>query len=80
MLWAETKGCNCAEMEAFKTLLSLENSSDRYSGRLNINFGFVGHVSDRPLVEGDTLAEELDSDEGEQAAVSDILEKIKERS
>ena len=45
----------------------------QYKDNLKINLGLIGHVSDLPL-RGDTLADELKSDEGEQKAVKKIIE------
>lgn len=78
---ARVAECVCVEMELMETAGAINRARIRYRkspGKnygLNINFHFVGHVSDIPL-EGDTLADELDSDEGEQAAVTKIVESI----
>jgi hypothetical protein len=40
----------------------------------------VGYVSDRPLVAGDSIATELESDEGERAAVARIIEHVEEKA
>ncbi len=74
-------GCRCVEKEARETVESVNRAIRRYYGTLSIEFGFVGYVSDLPLYvhdngERDTLAEELESDEGEQKAVGLILEEI----
>ena len=69
-------GCSCVEMEARETVEAINSGRRRYNGKLDVHFGFVGYVSDLPL-QGDTLAEEMDSDKGEQDAVRMIVEKIK---
>lgn len=78
---ANNWGCTCVEMEVREIVESINKSRRRYFVTLNIDFGFVGHVSDVPLYvrdDGtrDTLAEELDSDKGEQEAVRLIVEEI----
>jgi hypothetical protein len=79
-LLEEARGldCICTEMEAREAVESINRARRRYIDTLLIDFGYVGYVSDRPLVPGDTLARELDSDEGEQAAVRRILAYMKE--
>jgi hypothetical protein len=72
---ARSNGCICAEMETFEVVSALNVARNRYRGRLNVEFGFVGYVSDNPLL-GDTLDIELDSDLGEQRAVQRILERM----
>lgn len=67
-------GCVCTEMEAREAAESINRARRRYTGTLTVSFGFAGHVSDRPLVPGDTLANELESDAGEERAVRAILE------
>ena len=67
--------CICVEMETKETTISINRARGRYRGQLDINFGFIGHVSDLPL-QGDTLADELDSEEGEQAAVKKIIKAV----
>ncbi len=72
---AKSQGCIGVEMEVREAVESINRARRRYQGRLHLRFGFVGYVSDLPL-KGDTLAEELDSDRGEQKAVEIILKDI----
>jgi len=74
---AKEQGCVCIDMELSESTKAINLARIRYEG-LKINFGVVGYVSDLPL-QGDTLADELDSDKGEQEAAETIIEKIKER-
>ena len=78
LLRAREAGCSIVEMEAFEAAQSINRARERYSDSLNVHFGYVGHVSDVPL-QGDTLAKELDSDEGEQRAVERIVQHIKDQ-
>ncbi|MFH1063539.1 MAG: hypothetical protein V1729_00495 [Candidatus Woesearchaeota archaeon] len=71
-------GCDGVEMEARDLASAIEQAQRRHYDNLTINFGFAGNISDLPL-EGDTLADELDSDKGEQAAVSRIVETVRRR-
>jgi hypothetical protein len=73
---AEEAGCSCVEMEAWESIESINRARRRYADTLSINFGFAGHLSDLPL-KGDTLADELESDKGEQDAVRTIVDKIR---
>ena len=75
LLKAKEFGCVCVEMETRESVESVNRARRRYHGSLDINFGFVGYVSDLPL-KNDTLADELDSDNGEQEAVSMIIERV----
>lgn len=74
--------CRIAEKEVRETVEAINKANRRYAGKVFCTFGFVGYVSDRPLFvdpitgERDTLADELDSDEGERAAVSKIISSI----
>jgi hypothetical protein len=72
---AKKQGCICVEMETRESVESVNRARRRYDRSLDINFGFVGYVSDLPL-QGDTLADEMDSDKGEQEAVHEILKNI----
>lgn len=78
LLAARQLGCVMVEMESSEALAAIEIASRRYHRHLDIEFGFVGHVSDLPL-QGDTLAKELDSDLGERRAVKKIIDHIKFR-
>ncbi len=69
---ARNLGCASVEMETREAVESINRARRRYRDHLSIRFGFVGYVSDCPL-KGDTLAEEMDSDKGEQEAVGRIL-------
>lgn len=71
--YAKLAGCVCVEMECKESLDAINNTREWYDHNLDIKFGFVGYVSDRPL-KGDTLADELEGDEGEQAAVKKALD------
>ncbi|MBI4453674.1 hypothetical protein HY636_03445 [Candidatus Woesearchaeota archaeon] len=71
---AKQRGCICIEMETRESVEAINQARRRYQ-QLKINFGFVGYVSDIPLI-GDTLEQELDSDKGEQDAVNVILDRI----
>lgn len=72
---ARDLGCVCTEMETRETVESINKARRRYSGKIGVEFGFVGYVSDLPL-RGDTLADELDSEKGEQESVRVILDNI----
>jgi hypothetical protein len=76
LLKAREQKCMCVEMETRESVTSVNRARDRYTDHLDVRFGFVGHVSDLPL-QGDTLADELDSDKGERDAVSKIIEAVK---
>jgi hypothetical protein len=72
------------EMELLHFMLAIIEAEATYSDYLNINVGFVYHVSDLPLKvrdngQRDTLADELDSDKGERETVKMILSNIKHR-
>lgn len=71
-------GCMCVEMETRETVDAINQGRRRYAGTLEFEFGFVGHVSDTPLnpSKGGTVEEELSSDEGEQAALEQIIAHI----
>src|SRR3989338_1481084 len=56
LLLAKELGCSCVEMETRETVEAINRARRRYEGKLNIHFGFVGHVSDVPL-RGATLGE-----------------------
>lgn len=79
---AKEMGCICVEMETRESVESINTAGNRYNNhkgqKLDIDFGFVGYVSDLPL-KGDTVADELDSDKGEQDALNEILNNIKLR-
>ena len=75
---ARELGCSCVEMETRQCAAQIEAARELYADTLDIYFGFVGFVSDLPL-QGDTLAHEMDSNKGEQAAIAKIVERIKER-
>lgn len=79
---AKKLGCVCVELETRESVESINTARNRYNNqkgpKLDINFGFVGYVSDLPL-KGDTVADELDSDKGEQAALKEILNKVRFR-
>ena len=78
LLLAKELGCSCVEMETRETVEAINRARRRYEGKLNIQFGFVGHVSDVPL-RGDTLATELSSHEGEERAVARIVDYLQRR-
>ena len=78
LLLAKELGCSCVEMETRETVEAINRARRRYEGKLNIHFGFVGHVSDVPL-RGDTLATELSSHEGEERAVARIVDYLQRR-
>jgi len=64
------------DMECFSLWLAAQNALLNYNEAIkNIDIGIALYVSDLPL-KGDTLAEELDSDKGEKAAVKQILKNI----
>ena len=71
---AKEKGCICIEMETRESVEAINQARRRYR-QLKINFGFVGYVSDIPLI-GDTLEQELESDKGEQDAVRVVFDRI----
>jgi hypothetical protein len=71
-------GCRAVEMESMWCAESINHASRVYQRNLTIHFGFVGHVSDLPLVPGDSLAKELETDDGEQRAVQKIVEHIQD--
>jgi hypothetical protein len=77
---AKDLGCVCVELETREAVESINTARNRYSNqkgpKMDVNFGFVGYVSDIPL-KGDTVADELDSDKGEQDALKEILNHIK---
>jgi hypothetical protein len=80
---ARVEGCSIVEMEMKRSYNAIDEALD-YEEFINVNFGFVGHVSDKPLHIGnggkrDTLAEELDSDLGERRALAKIIESIIKR-
>ena len=72
---AQRQGCISVDMEIREAVESVNKARRRYQ-HLDLRFGFAGYVSDLPL-QGDTLAEELTSDQGEQEAVKLIVEHIK---
>ncbi len=72
---ARGHGCMCVDMEIREAVESVNKARRRYD-HLKLRFGFAGYVSDMPL-KGDTLAEELKSDRGEQDAVRVIVEDVK---
>ena len=76
---AKELGCSCIEMETRESVEAINKARRRYHNHLEIDFGFVGHVSDSPL-QGDTLATELDSNLGEKAAAERIIAYISEKS
>lgn len=76
LLAAKDAKCTMVEMESSEAVAAIEIAQRRYHRHLEINFGFVGHVSDHPL-HGDNLAKELDSDLGEQRAVKRIIDHVK---
>jgi len=69
-------GCISIDMETRESVESVNRARRRYE-KLDINFGFMGYISDLPL-KGDTLADELDSDKGEQAAVAEIVKAVRQ--
>ncbi len=71
---AQERGCISVDMEMREAVESVNKARRRYD-HLSLQFGFAGYVSDMPL-QGDTLAEELKSDKGEQEAVRRILKHI----
>jgi len=73
---ARLYGCDCVEMELSELSSAINRARKRYFNSMNIRMGVIFHVSDVPL-EGDNLAEELKDDEGEQKALSEIIENIK---
>ena len=73
---AQGQGCISVDMEIREAVESVNKARRRYQ-HLDLRFGFAGYVSDLPL-QGDTLAEELTSDKGEQEAVRLILENIRQ--
>ena len=72
---ARKNGCVCVEMESRESAEAVNDARRWFHRFLDINFGFVGYVSDLPL-KGDTLADEHSLDEGEQAALKKIIEFI----
>lgn len=75
---AKSKGCVCVEMETWEVLRALDFVT-RHQPSTRIHFGFAGHVSDNPLQSNandpskrDTLATELDSDEGAHYALENL--------
>lgn len=66
--------CSMLEMEIKDTLPVIETTENRPF--LDVGFGFIGFVSDRPLEKGDNLAMELDSEEGARKALGILKEKI----
>jgi hypothetical protein len=72
---AKSVGCLAVEMETRDMIDAIDQAHRRHYPNITINFSFAGHVSDIPL-RGDTLEEELDSDKGEQEALSAILSAI----
>ena len=77
---AKDLGCVCVELETREAVESINTARNRYNNqngpKMDVNFGFVGYVSDLPL-KGDTVADELDSDKGEQDALREIIKHIK---
>lgn len=82
---ARDYGCVSVEMETRDLVAAISQAnewSDDSDNLFDAQMHFVGHVSDRPLEllpdgQRDTLAVELDSDEGEQAAVKKIIWAIR---
>lgn len=72
---AKSYGASCIEMELRESVDAINRSRRWYNNNLNIEFGYAGYVSDNPL-RGDTIEIELDSDLGEQAALSEIIKNI----
>lgn len=75
---ARKNGCVCVEMESRESAEAVNDARRWFHRFLGINFGFVGYVSDLPLKD-DTLADEHNLDEGEQAALGKIIEFIKRK-
>ena len=73
---ARNGGCMSVDMETRETVEAINRARRRYAGTLDIHFGFVGYVSDLPL-QGDTLATELSSDQGERDAVDVIVKHLR---
>ena len=81
---ARDLGAVCVEMETLEVVSAVNTARRRYHNALAISFGFAGFVSDTPLKadarepgQRDTLARELDSDMGEQAAAGVLLDYIR---
>ncbi|MCX6707722.1 MAG: hypothetical protein NT001_06310 [Candidatus Woesearchaeota archaeon] len=72
---ARDLGCSMVEMEVLETILAIKRARYRYADSLDVDFGGVFYVSDRPL-EGDTLEKELDSDQGAMKALDIIKQNI----
>jgi hypothetical protein len=72
---AKEKGFVCIEMETREAVDAVNKANRRYHDKVEGKFGFLGYVSDVPLI-GDTIEKELDSDKGEQAAVTEIIRNI----
>lgn len=75
---ARDNGAIAVEMETREAVEAINRARRRYQGKLQIQFGFAGYISDLPL-QSDTLALELNSNEGEQAVVAHILEHIRQK-
>lgn len=75
---AKKLGCVSVDMEISETVGMLKRATTRYHKQMDITLGVACYVSDKPL-EGDTLADELTSDFGEQKAVSQIQKFIDEK-
>lgn len=73
---AADKGCAGVELEIRRFNKAVTNAHDDYTGLLNVNSGYALYVSDCPLY-GDTLADEMISDSGEQNALDSIVREIK---
>ena len=69
---------DAVEMELRESAESINKWRRRANEELDIHFSAVLHISDLPL-QGDTLATELDSDQGEQAALEYIVRKVKKK-
>lgn len=73
---ARDLGCSSIEMEVRESDESVNRGRRRYEGVLEIDFGHIGYVSDRPFC-GETLADEDPSTEGQDDAVGVILDHLK---
>ena len=78
---ARRAGCSSVDMETRDILESVYRARRHYSHVLTITFGCVGYISDLPLQvpsgERDTLAKELDSEQGKMEAGAMIMEYLK---
>jgi len=72
---AKENNALCVDMEIRETVDAINKAQRNYLNNLSLGFGFVGYVSDLPLL-GDTLADEMTTQEPEYKCVRIIRNHI----